>query len=97
MCVVNAVDAANIYVFNSQKNFANQMDVASCSSKANIKKALDCSYLVEKEAISAISESKTLIDKCLTGQNDANHVPRIYMLRSFYMQRYEVSYSSKHG
>ncbi|XP_046806010.1 uncharacterized protein LOC111684547 [Lucilia cuprina] len=96
MCVINAVDAANIYVFNSQKNFANQMDVASCSSKSNIKKALDCSYLVEKEAISAIAESKTLIDKCLTGQNKCKPCNQGFTCSEvYYMQRYEVSYSSK--
>ncbi|KAI8119710.1 hypothetical protein CVS40_8902 [Lucilia cuprina] len=83
MCVVNA-------------NFANQMDVASCSSKANIKKALDCSYLIEQEAISAIAESKTLIDKCLTGQNECKPCNQGFTCSEvYYMQRYEVSYSSK--
>ncbi|XP_037816591.1 uncharacterized protein LOC119606979 [Lucilia sericata] len=96
MCAIQTVDAANIYIFNSQKNFANQMTVAECSSKANIKNALDCSYSVEKEAISAVAEAKTLINKCLAAQDDCKPCNQVFTCSEVhYMKLSEVSYSSR--
>ncbi|XP_037816588.1 uncharacterized protein LOC119606976 [Lucilia sericata] len=96
MCAIQSVEAANIYIFSSQKNFANQMAVAECSSKANINNALDCSYSVEKEAISAVAEAKTLINKCLTAQDVCKSCNQVFTCSEVhYMKRSEVSYSSR--
>ncbi|XP_023301256.2 uncharacterized protein LOC111683419 [Lucilia cuprina] len=96
MCVTDVVDRANTYTISNQKNFATQMDAAECSAKANIKKALDCSYIVEKQTISSIAEAETLIQKCLAGQDDCKQCKQTYACSEVHdMKRYEVSYSSK--
>lgn len=41
------------------------MDSAECSAKANIKRALDCSFIAQNSTISLIAEANTLINNCL--------------------------------
>ncbi|XP_037816585.1 uncharacterized protein LOC119606974 [Lucilia sericata] len=87
---------AHYYIFKSQKDFAVQMDVAECSSEASINKALDCSYLVEKETISAIAEAKTLINKCLESKDDCKPCIQGFTCSEVHkMPRSEVSYTRK--
>ncbi|XP_037816601.1 uncharacterized protein LOC119606989 [Lucilia sericata] len=95
MCITDVVNAANSYTINNQKNFATQMNVAECSAKANINKALDCSYIVEKQTISSIAEAETLIQKCLAGQDECKQCNLYSCSEVHNMKRYEISYTSK--
>ncbi|KAM7361027.1 uncharacterized protein ACRADG_009312 [Cochliomyia hominivorax] len=93
LCVTNVVSDANAYTFNNQKTFATQMDAAQCSGNANIKQALDCSYNVEKDTLSAVAVANTLIEKCLLRQDECKQCNSTYFCSEVaYIKRSEVNY-----
>ncbi|XP_065357648.1 uncharacterized protein LOC135951837 [Calliphora vicina] len=69
ICITSVTSTTNTYTINNQKTFDTQMDAASCSSNAHIKRALDCSFIVQNRTISLIAEANTLINKCLLDDN----------------------------
>lgn len=71
------------------------MDTAQCSGDANIKQALDCSYIIENNTISAIAVANTLIDKCLLGEDDCQKCKTDYYCSNLsYVKRSEVNYTA---
>ncbi|XP_065371317.1 uncharacterized protein LOC135963410 isoform X1 [Calliphora vicina] len=70
ICVTSVTSTTNTYTISNQKTFATQMDAAYCSSNANVKRALDCSFIVQNRTISLIAEANALINKCLLGGDD---------------------------
>ncbi|XP_037816600.1 uncharacterized protein LOC119606988 [Lucilia sericata] len=96
LCVTSVTTTTNTYTINNQKTFATQMDSADCSSNANIKKALDCSFLVINRTITQIAEVNTLINKCLMGQDDCRQCNQGYTCSDvFYLRYSEVDYKNE--
>ena len=71
------------------------MEACQCSGKANIKQALDCSYITQNNAISAIAVADTMINKCLLGQDDCQKCSTNYCSNVSYLKRSEVNYESR--
>ncbi|XP_065357658.1 uncharacterized protein LOC135951848 [Calliphora vicina] len=95
-CVTSVTSTTNTYTINNQKTFATQMDAAICSSNAHIKRALDCSFIVQNRTISLIAEANTLINKCMLGEdvckpcNPGFNCPYVY-----YLHHSQVDYKNK--
>lgn len=68
------------------------MDEAECSRKAIIKKALDCSFTAEYEAISSTVHAKILLNNCLSDCKDC--AQSYTCLEVLYVKRSEVSYTA---
>lgn len=72
------------------------MEAAQCSGKANIKQALDCSYMTESNIISSITVADIMINKCLLRQDDCQKCnSNNYCSDVSYMKRSEVNYENR--
>ncbi|XP_037816590.1 uncharacterized protein LOC119606978 [Lucilia sericata] len=97
MCVTKVVSDTDKYTIENQKTFSNQMDAAQCSGNVNIKQALDCSYTTETRTLSALTETNTLVNKCIEGQEECkscNQSSAYTCSDVGYMYRSEISYTS---
>lgn len=72
------------------------MDSAFCSANANVKRALDCSFIVQNRTISLIAEANTLINKCLLGQDDCGKCNQGFTCPNAYnISYYDVDYKNE--
>ncbi|KAM7361097.1 uncharacterized protein ACRADG_009827 [Cochliomyia hominivorax] len=96
ICVTSVTSTTNTYTISNQKTFGTQMDAAYCSANANIKRALDCSFIAQNRTISLMAEANTLINKCLSGQDDCGKCNTDFSCPNAYVMDYkEIDYKNE--
>lgn len=66
------------------------MEAAECTSNAHVKKAIDCSFLVQNRTIALTAEANTLINNCMENLNNSND----FCMDVFYMRQSLVDYKN---
>ncbi|XP_075144586.1 uncharacterized protein LOC142219521 [Haematobia irritans] len=94
-CLAKVVSAANVHTRNMMKTFHIQMDSALCTSRANMKTALDCTFTVQNRTITANAEANMMIDRCINGLDDCERCGEGHFCdRVYFMPQYQIDYNN---
>ncbi|XP_073820183.1 uncharacterized protein [Musca autumnalis] len=94
-CIAKVISAVTAYTRAMVKQFHNQMDAAHCSSNANIKNALDCSFTVQNRTITMNAEANLMIDRCIRGLDDCERCSAGRFCENvYYLPQYQVDYNN---
>ncbi|XP_061400286.1 uncharacterized protein LOC133336011 [Musca vetustissima] len=94
-CIAKVISAATAHTRTMIKQFHNQMDAAHCSSNAQIKTALDCSFSVQNRTITMNAEANLMIDRCIHGLDDCERCSEGRFCENvYYLPQYQVDFSN---